>query len=318
MTNEQLVARIKAGEDIAENMQQLYEQTRHFIHSIAWKYRDSGELDDLEQEGYLALYPAIDSYNLDYGVKFLTYAEYHIRQRMRRYLQMNGGSLRISSNQDEKVKRYKRFCNMFQIEHGRMPTDSEAATFMGMTLEQVKYVQKSADMIVLVSLDSPVTGLKGTNDAVMGDMIASDEDMEGDVVDRLDHERLCSVLWDCVESLSEKQTEVLRKRYQMGLSLTEIGLELGITPEAVRQIYVKALWELRKSKYSDRLRPFLPEAERIYNMALYGNGAERFNQTWTSSTERVVLKMMEWGEASPGVLGTAPLEQMRKRIAMLQ
>lgn len=318
MTNEQLVARIKAGEDIAENMQQLYEQTRHFIHSIAWKYRDSGELDDLEQEGYLALYPAIDSYNLDYGVKFLTYAEYHIRQRMRRYLQMNGGSLRISSNQDEKVKRYKRFCNMFQIEHGRMPTDSEAATFMGMTLEQVKYVQKSADMIVLVSLDSPVTGLKGTNDAVMGDMIASDEDMEGDVVDRLDHERLCSVLWDCVESLSEKQTEVLRKRYQMGLSLTEIGLELGITPEAVRQIYVKALWELRKSKYSDRLRPFLPEAERIYNMALYGNGAERFNQTWTSSTERVVLKMMEWGEASPGALGTAPLEQMRKRIAMLQ
>lgn len=296
MTNEQLVARIKAGEDIAENMQQLYEQTRHFIHSIAWKYRDSGELDDLEQEGYLALYPAIDGYNLDHGVKFLTYAEYYISQRMRRYLQKNGGSLRISAHQDEKVKRYKRFSNMFQIEHGRMPADSEAAASLGMTLEQVKDIQKSACMTVLVSLDSPVTGSDGGNDTVMGDMIASDGDMEGDTVDRLDHERLYSVLWDCVDRLPENQTEVVRKRYQTGLTLAEIGRELGTTPEAVRQMHVKALRELRKSKYSDRLRPFLPEADRIYSMALCGNGAERFNQTWTSSTERVAFKMMDWEE----------------------
>ena len=60
MTNEQLVARIKAGEDVAGNMAQLYDQVKRYIHAIAWKYRDSGELEDLEQEGYLALYPAID------------------------------------------------------------------------------------------------------------------------------------------------------------------------------------------------------------------------------------------------------------------
>ena len=62
MTNEQLVIRIKAGEDVAGNMEQLYSQVRRFIHTVAWKYRDSGELEDLEQEGYLALYPAIDGY----------------------------------------------------------------------------------------------------------------------------------------------------------------------------------------------------------------------------------------------------------------
>lgn len=316
MTNEQLVARIKAGEDVAENMRQLYEQTRHFIHSIAWKYRDSGELEDLEQEGYLALYPAIDGYNLDYGVKFLTYAEYHIRQRIRRYLQMNGSSLRTSAHQDEKIKRYKRFCNIFQIEHGRTPTDSEAAAFMGMTLEQVKDIQKSACMTVLVSLDSPVTGLDGGYDAVMGDMVASDEDMEEDAVDRLDHERLCSILWECVDNLPENQTEVLRKRYQVGLSLAEIGREQGTTPEAVRQIHVKALRELRKPKYSNRLRPFLPEADRIYSMALCGNGVERFNQTWTSSTERTAFKMMDWEERRRERLEL--LERVRERVAMSQ
>lgn len=61
---------IKAGEDVAGNMEQLYSQVRRFIHAVAWKYRDSGELEDLEQEGYLALYPAIDGYDPAQGVKF--------------------------------------------------------------------------------------------------------------------------------------------------------------------------------------------------------------------------------------------------------
>ena len=55
MTNEQLVTRIKTGENVGENMSQLYEQVRRFIHVVAWKYRDSGMVEDLEQEGFLAL-----------------------------------------------------------------------------------------------------------------------------------------------------------------------------------------------------------------------------------------------------------------------
>lgn len=55
MTNEQLVAQIKAGEDVQKNMEQLYLQVRDYIHSVAMKYRNSGEVEDLEQEGYLSL-----------------------------------------------------------------------------------------------------------------------------------------------------------------------------------------------------------------------------------------------------------------------
>lgn len=78
MTKEQLVIRIKAGENADDNMEMLYSQVRSFIHAMAWKYRGSGEVDDLEQEGYLALYPAIAGYDPDQNVKFLTYAEYWI------------------------------------------------------------------------------------------------------------------------------------------------------------------------------------------------------------------------------------------------
>ena len=79
MTNEQLVARIQAGENVSENMAQLYDQVKDFIRSIAWKYQHTGEMEDLEQEGYLALYPAIDGYDPAAGCKFLTYAEKWIK-----------------------------------------------------------------------------------------------------------------------------------------------------------------------------------------------------------------------------------------------
>lgn len=291
MTNEQLVARIKAGEDAGENMATLYQQMKAFIHSIAWKYRDSGEMEDLEQEGYLSLYQAIDGYDPGRGVKFHIYAEYHIRQRMRRYLQNNGSVLRLPVNQDDRVKQYKRFCNEFQIKQGRKPTDWESAAYLGLTPEQIRGLQESACMAALVSLDSPVRGLDGGEDTTMGDMVASGQNMEEETIDSLDHERLCAVLWECVDSLEGRQPEVIRKRYKDGLTLAGIGEACGATPEVVRQDINKALRELRRSRNSDRLRPYLDEV--IYSMALHGNGVERFNQTWTSSTERVALRMAE-------------------------
>lgn len=95
MTNEELVIRIQSGEDVGNNMALLYGQVKNFIRSIAWQYRDSGEMEDLEQEGYLALYPAIDNFDPDAGCRFLTYAAPWIRQAMRRYLQNSGGCVRL-------------------------------------------------------------------------------------------------------------------------------------------------------------------------------------------------------------------------------
>ncbi|MCB7317152.1 sigma-70 family RNA polymerase sigma factor [Lacrimispora sp. 210928-DFI.3.58] len=296
LTNEQLVIRIEAGEDVARNMEQLYSQVRRFIHTVAWKYRDSGELEDLEQEGYLALYPAIDGYDPAQGVKFLTYAEYHIRQRMQRYLQMNGKCLRLPVHCLEKLQQYKRLCNSFKLEYGREPSDREAAYLMGFTLEQIRSLKKAACMIRLGSLDAPVSDKDGGENATVGDLMASDEDMEKDALDRLQHEELAAVLWACVDELPGKEPAVIRQRYQGGMTLAEIGRQQGTTPDAVRQIHNQALRKLRNPKRAKLLRPFLPEAEEIYSMALRGSGSERFNRTWTSSTERAALRLTESAE----------------------
>lgn len=295
MTNEELVIRIKAGIDTAENMLTLYNQVKAFIHTIAWKHRGYEAVEDLEQEGYLALYDAIDGYDPNTGNKFLTYAEYWIRQRIVRYIERNSSSLRLSFHTQARLRQYKRFYDSFMKEYGREPSEAETAAFMGLSIDQVRDIRKNACTANLVSLDAPV---KGYEEEVfsLGDSVPSGEDMEGDTLDRLEHEQLKAVLWECVDSLPDRQQEIIRKRYQDNMTMAEIGREQGVTLEAIRQHEAKAMRELRKPKRSDRLRPFLPDDERIYSMGLSGNGAERFNRTWTSSTERAVIAREELAE----------------------
>ena len=291
MTNEQLVLRIQAGENMAENMEQLYLQVKAFIHTIAWKYRDSGEMEDLEQEGYLALYAAVDGYDPAAGANFLTYAAYHIRQRMQRYLQNNGSCLRLPVHCLESVRQYQRFCSNYRREHGCEPPERLSAAHLGLSLEQLENVKKNACLVNLSSLDSPVTGIDGGEDATLGELTASAENLEEDVLERIQQEQLRAVLWDCVDNLEGQQPEVIRMRYQENMTREQVGQCFGMTPEAARQTEAKALRELRKPRNSDRLRPFFSE-ERIYSMGISGTGVGVFERTWTSATERAALKLL--------------------------
>ena len=171
-------------------------------------------------------------------------------------------------------------------------------------------------MARLGSLDSPVKGLDGGEDTTVGDMVASAEDIEGDAVERIQQERLKAELWDCVDSLPGQQPAVIRQRYEDGMTMEAIGREYGTSGEAVRQIHAKALRELRKPRYAKRLRPFVPDDERIYNMGITGNGVDRFNRTWTSSTERAALDVMDWEERSRMHLEL--LERVRWGVTRLQ
>lgn len=288
MTNEELVIRIKAGDDPEENMLALYEQVKAFIHTIAWKYRGQEDIKDLEQEGYLALYDAIDGYNPDTGYKFLTYAEYWINQGIKRYIEKNSCCLRLSFLSQTRLRQYNRFCECFMKEYGREPSEAETAAQMGLSTEQVRDIRKNAYTANLESMDAPIKGFEEEGFSV-GDGVPSGEDMEGDTIDRLQYEELKVVIWDCVDSLEGRQPEVIRKRYQDNMTLEAIGRECGVNREAIRQAETKAMRELRKPHNSRKLRRFLPETQVIYSMSISGTGVERFNQTWTSSTERAAL-----------------------------
>lgn len=291
VTNEELAARIRAGENISQNMAVLYGRVKGFIHSVAWKYRGQGvEPEDLAQEGFLALYDAVEGYDPGQGAGFLTYAGKWIHARIAHYIRANGSALRLPYHSQEKRRKYSRFCSAFEMEHGRRPTEAEATLCLGITLEQAR---GSARMASLVSLDAPVTGTDGGEDATVGELVPSAGDLEGEVLERVQQEELSRVLWDCVDGLPDRLPEVIRRRYQGGQSLRQIGEAVGVTTERVRQMEGKAMRELRAPSKAKRLRPFLPEADRVYSEALKGGGAAKFGRTWTSSTERVALRLVE-------------------------
>ncbi|WP_394524361.1 sigma-70 family RNA polymerase sigma factor [Lacrimispora sp. JR3] len=290
MTNEELVIRIKAGINPEEDMLALYNQVKAFIRKVAWKYRGQEDIEDLEQEGFLALYDAVRGYDPNTGYKFLTYAEKWFRQAMGRYIEKNSSSLRISYQSHARLRKYNQFHDSFVKEYDREPSEAETAASMGLSIDQVRDIRKNVCMVNLVSLDAPVKGFEEEG-FTTGDSIPSSEDMEAETLDRLQQEQLKTVLWGYVDSLQDRQPEVIRKRYIGNMTLEAIGNERGVKPGVIRKEELKAMRELRKPHISGKLKPFLPEADVIYSMGIKGTGYERFNQTWTSVTERMALHL---------------------------
>lgn len=290
MSNEELVIRIKAGIDVSENMLILYNQVRNFIYSVAKHYRGYEDMDDLMQEGYLALYDAIDGYDPDTGNKFLTYASWYFRQRMQRYIMDKGNCLRLPVGKNETLRQHKKLCNAYLIECGRQPTDREIGYYLELSPEQVQDIKDLAKTSKVDSLDSPLTGIDGGEGGTVGDLVADPELPEDGVIDKIEQEQLKAVIWDCVDGLEGRLPDIIRKRYIDSKTLKEIGEEYGLSLDRIRQQEAKGLRELRKPKNSRRLRPYIDD---IRSSSMYGVGAEHFRRTWTSATEYTAIRLLE-------------------------
>lgn len=286
MSNEELAARIKAGVDVAENMLLLWEQTKDFIRCMARRYQGYAELEDLEQEGYLALYDAVDGYRREAGCKFLSYASFWIRQGMRRYIENCCQAVRIPSHEQQKIYRYRKLENAFRVCHGRGPTRREAAWNLGLEEGQVTDLEAALAMSRVGSLDGMLQ--EGEDGDTLGDMVPGSADVEVEATERVDQGLLRETVWDMVDRLPGRQPEVIRMRYQGGMTLKEIGEVYGASIDAVRQSEKAGLRALRWSD-GGRLRAFLPEAEEA--QAYRHCGAREFGTTWTSSTERVAMRL---------------------------
>lgn len=288
MTNEQLVIRIKAGIDVAGNMLKLWQQNRGFIHKIVNQYKVFAEEEDLEQEGYLGLSEAVNHYNPDEGVTFLHYASYWIKQHIVRHIKSNG-TVRLPEHIQERIRKYNRIVQKWQQDYHRSPSDEEICYFYGVSEKMLDKVHKARVMAQIGSLDVPV-GEETEN--TLYDLLPSPTDSTEQSIEKIQAEQLRAILWSMVEELPGNEPEIIRKRYREELTFKEIGQQLGISVEAVRQWEKKGLRELRKPSKARILREFLEDGW-IYNSALHGNGISSFNRTWTSSTERAALKSLE-------------------------
>ena len=283
MTNEQIVIRIKAGIDVAKNMLTLWEENQALIKMIVKQY-DKGETEDLMQEAYIGLCDAVDGYKPEMGVKFMSYAPYRIKTRIRRYLFANN-PFGMPEYMQELIKKDRRMTAAFLQQLGGNPTDRERMKNLDLTRKQLESLDKAKDMRLGI-MDTPTgedenstlyditEGCAGIEDAAIDDMVLND---------------LNATLWGMVDSLPKQEAAAIRGRFQKNLTYQQCGDMIGITRDRARSVEAKGLRTLRHPKNSNKLKPFLDGYEAIRGDAMRGTGVGRFANTWTSATERVAL-----------------------------
>ena len=288
MTNEQLVIRIKAGIDPAKNMLTLYENNKGLIFKIANKYQAYAELDDLLQEGYIGLCGAVDGYDPEDG-SFSNYAFLWIRQAINRYALRNR-TVRVPESLARQISGYNKMQNDFMVRYGREATDYEMRRLLGLTIKQYDNLIQGMSVRDLASLDTP---LKSDPDGelTIADVIPGGADPGDEVTDRIDNEVIKSFLWGQVGELPEDQKEVIVQHYKDEVPYKAIAESMGLTCNDVRTKASKGIKELRSHKRRKLFRKYLPEW--IESDVYKGNGVGRFKCTWTSSTERIAIKLTE-------------------------
>lgn len=283
MTNEQLVIRIKAGIDVAENMLALWENNQGIIRGIVYRYKD-GEKEDLMQEAYIGLDKAVDAYEPGRGVKFMSYASYWIKEQIRRHIFANK-PFNMPEYVQELIRKDRKLAAAFLQQVGRNPTDWERMYNLGISEKQLESLDKASAM-TLSSIDVPVGDDEG---GALYEIIEGSSGIEDEIVNDTVLEDLKVTLWEMVDSLPEDAAAVIHGRFEKNLTYQQCGDSLGITRDRARSIEAKGLRKLRHPDNSKRLKPFLDGYEAVRGDAMRGTGAGRFANTWTSATERVAL-----------------------------
>lgn len=285
MTNEQLVARIQAGEDTADNMLRLWRQNEGFIAKMAKRYQGYAELDDLKQEGYIGLCEAVRQYDPEQGASFISYAAFWIRQAMNRYIDNCCSVIRIPVHAREWIQKYNRAVKEFRKYYGTEPPERALCAMLKVSREKLHTIQKDARMGQIDSLSRPTAG--EDEELTLADMVSSGEDMEEDVMKALDTASMERELWLAVDALPDNLPAVVRFRYQEGKTLEQTGQSIGVSRNRIRDLEAKAFRMLRTERRSRKFRCYYEEYLRAAPVRHVG--VESFNRTWTSSVERDAL-----------------------------
>jgi len=233
--------RVMAGDEAAR--QEMIEANLRLVISIGKRYMNRGfPFADIVEEGNLGLIKAVEKFNYKRGFRFSTYASWWIRQYIERAIINQGKLVRLPVHVVERLNRYLGKVEQLVHEFGREPRIEEVAAKLKISEVEVEDLKQLVR--TTCSLDSPISDRQDTflRDVIEDPLCLSPAETTEGVMRRAE-------LMAWVDELSEKERTVILARFGLdgaeSRTLEEIGREMGLTRERVRQIETAALVRLR-------------------------------------------------------------------------